>query len=83
MVYPNPFRDKTTFHYFLRTPLVVSIDLFDMTGKKVGRMINSQSQTEGLHEGVVDAVELDLNPGIYYIRFTFNQQVVVQKIVRI
>jgi hypothetical protein len=83
MVYPNPFRDKTTFHYFLRKPLVVSIDLFDMTGKKIERMINSQSQAEGLHEGVIDAVDLGLNPGIYYIRFTFDQQVVVQKIVRI
>ncbi len=83
MVYPNPFKDKTTFHYFLRKPLVVSIELFDMTGKKVERMVDKQNQSEGLHEGVIDAVELSLNPGIYYVRFTFDQQVVVQKIVRI
>lgn len=83
MVYPNPFKDRTTFHYFLRKPLVVSIELFDMTGKKVDRMVDRQIQSEGLHEGVVDAVELNLNAGIYYVRFTFDQQVVVQKIVRI
>lgn len=83
MVYPNPFRDKTTFHYFLRKPLVVTIELFDMTGKKIDRMVDRQNQSGGLHEGVIDALELNLNPGIYYVRFTFDQQVVVQKIVRI
>jgi len=83
IMFPNPFSEKITYNYFLRKPLGVSVELYDMTGSNRIRLIKNQSQTEGLHTGDLDGVRLGLTPGVYYVRFTFDKQVVVHKIVKI
>ncbi len=83
IVFPNPFREKLTYNYFLRKQLPVSIDVYDMSGKYSVRLVKNQIQTEGLHTGELDALTHVLAPGVYYIRFTFDKQVVVNKIVKI
>jgi len=54
-----------------------------MSGKISMRLVKNQVQAEGLHTGEIDGVQLGLAPGVYYIRFTFDKQVVVNKIVKI
>jgi hypothetical protein len=82
MVFPNPFTASATYRYFLRQPVVVSLELFDITGKSISRLISKQSQQDGIHEGSIEALSLGLTPGIYYARFTFDRQVVVVKMVK-
>ena len=83
ILFPNPFREQFTYNYFLRKSLGVSLELYDMTGNVRMKLITNQTEAEGLHTGSFDGVKAGLTPGIYYVRFTFDKQVVVQKIVKI
>jgi len=83
ILFPNPFSEKITYNYFLRNQIPVSIELFDMTGNNRLQLVKNQVQTEGLHTGDLDGLTIGLTPGIYYLRFTFDKQVVVSKIVKI
>ena len=81
-VYPNPFNEKFNFHYFLRKQMPVRIALYDVTGKFTKLILQSDMQVEGIHTGEIDAQELGLNPGMYYLKFTFENKVVVKKVVK-
>jgi hypothetical protein len=81
-VFPNPFASSATYRYFLKKPAVVTLELFDITGKSISRIISRQNQQDGIHEGSLEAYPLGLTPGIYYARFTFDRQVVVAKMVK-
>ncbi len=83
IVFPNPFSEKLTYNYFLRKQLPVSIELYDMSGKFSLRLVKNQIQSEGLHTGELDGLTHGLTPGVYYIRFTFDKQVVISKVVKI
>lgn len=83
IVYPNPFSDQATYNYFLRKKIPVMVELYDMSGKLEVKVEQSQEQSEGLHTGVINAAVLGLRPGVYYLRFTMDKQVVVSKIVKI
>ena len=81
--YPNPFYDKVNYSYFLRKDTKVTIEFFDMSGKLNQFVLNNQTQTSGIHSGEIDAAALSLVPGVYYIRFTFDDKVIVHKVVKI
>jgi hypothetical protein len=83
IISPNPFTDKLTYRYFLTEPMDVSIELHDISGQIKGWLVTNQNQSEGLHTGELDAVKYTLTPGIYFIRFTFDKQVVISKIVKL
>jgi hypothetical protein len=81
--YPNPFSDILSYSYFLRKDMPVKIELYDVTGKFNVNLADDQSQSDGVHTGTFDATTANLTPGVYYIRFTFDKKVVVNKIVKI
>ena len=83
ILFPNPFSEQITYNYFLRKELPVSIELYDMTGKNRLQLVKNQVQSEGLHTGELDGVANGMTPGIYYLRFTFDKEVVISKIVKI
>jgi hypothetical protein len=80
---PNPFSEKLTFNYTLPGSLPVSIELYDMTGKQSGWLVKNQPQTQGYHTGELDAATYGLTPGIYFMRFTFDKQVIIRKVVKL
>ena len=80
---PNPFSEKLTFNYMLPGPLPVSIELYDMTGKQNGWLVKNQPQSQGYHTGELDAATYGLTPGIYFMRFTFDKQVIIRKVVKL
>jgi hypothetical protein len=83
IVFPNPFSEQVTFNYFLRSQVPVSIELYDMSGKFNILVEKKKTQLDGLHTGTLNASKMGLPPGVYYLRFTFDRQVVVSKIVKI
>ena len=83
IVYPNPFTERLTYNYFLRQNISVSIDLYDISGRINQKVVKTQNQPEGLHTGELIAADNSLNPGIYYLRFTFDNKVVIKKIVKL
>ena len=83
MLFPSPFSDKLNYNYFLRKLMPVNIDLYDVSGKYNISLVKNQLQQEGLHTNELDADYYKLTPGVYYIRFTFDKKVVINKIVKI
>ncbi|HBC47010.1 MAG TPA: hypothetical protein DCZ43_08190, partial [candidate division Zixibacteria bacterium] len=63
--YPNPFNAQTTIRYTLPTASDVSIDIFDITGRKIETIISGR-QDAGEYEAVWNAA--DLASGIYFYK---------------
>ncbi len=69
-VFPNPFNNQLTIAYELPTDKQVSITISNILGQKVAEPVSDGSfQEEGIHTLTVDANELRLNNGIYFIEF--------------
>jgi len=79
---PNPFNNKLLYSYSLPEQMPVSIELYDMAGKHIGWLVKNQPQTEGLHTGELDAATYGLTPGVYFMRFAFDKQVIIRKVVK-
>ncbi len=45
--YPNPFREETSFPIHLAESSLVTIELYDLTGKKVTSVIDKQRLSSG------------------------------------
>ncbi len=75
--YPNPFNPITIVPLELKESAQVHVSLFDMNGKRVKEILNSN-----LNKGSYDLhVNSDnLSSGIYLIKAVINHSVVVQKI---
>jgi hypothetical protein len=80
---PNPFIDKLTYSYFLTEQMTVSLELYDMAGKTTGWLVKNQLQPSGLHTGELYTTTYGLTSGVYFMRFTFDKQVVIHKVVKI
>ena len=83
IIFPNPFSEQVTYNYFLRNQVPVSVELYDMSGKFNVVVEKKNLRQEGLHTGTLNASGLGLSPGVYYLRFTFDNQIFVGKIVKI
>jgi hypothetical protein len=83
VVYPNPFGDKLNYFYFLRKAVPASVTLSDVTGRTSGILLKHQQQGEGLHTASINSDDLNLDPGIYYLTFVFDKQVIVKKVIKL
>ncbi len=81
-IYPNPFSDNLTYSYFLSEPLNVSIELYNISGKNIGWLINNQTQSLGQQTGELISSRYNLVSGVYFLRFSFDKQIVITKIVK-
>jgi len=82
-ILPNPFTDQLTFNYYLQEQMSVSVELYNISGKNIAWIVKDLLQPLGLQTGEVIASRYGLMPGVYFLRFTFDNQVVVSKIVKI
>ncbi len=76
--FPNPFRNRTTFSYFIPFPSHVRVEVFDMLGRSV-RVPIDQIQPEGQHYVPFDAE--DLPSGTYVYTFTVGDRTVTKTMV--
>jgi serine protease len=63
--YPNPFNAQTVISYNLPEPSEVSLDVYDLLGRKIASLI-SERQQAGEHSIIWDAK--NRSSGIYYYR---------------
>ena len=47
--YPNPFLNSTTIEYNLGSPQQISLTVFDINGKIIGKLVNQQNQAQGTY----------------------------------
>jgi len=63
--YPNPFNISTTIRYTLPEPLHITIDIYDILGRKVGNIID-ELRPSGVH--FIDFDASGLASGAYFYR---------------
>jgi uncharacterized lipoprotein YddW (UPF0748 family) len=64
--YPNPFNPSTTIRFELPGSDVVTLEVFDLLGRSVATLVDSQQYTAGSHSVVFDAGALA--SGVYIYR---------------
>ena len=64
--YPNPFSESTTIRFTLPEPAHVSLEVFDMLGRRVQTLVATTLST-GDHAVTLDA--RNLPGGLYFLRF--------------
>jgi parallel beta-helix repeat protein len=64
--YPNPFNAATTIRYQLQQPSAVTLEIYDMLGRKVETLINQETRSAGEHGITWDAS--DYSSGMYLYR---------------
>lgn len=79
---PNPFSDQLKFAYALPAAARVTIDISDLNGKSFGRLTQNELQEAGFHNGFLNSARFNLVPGVYLLRFTFDNQTATYKVVR-
>ncbi|MEM6804395.1 MAG: alpha-amylase family glycosyl hydrolase, partial [Bacteroidota bacterium] len=67
-IYPNPAQDKVSMEFLWEHAGPLQIELFDMTGRKVGDLLNEQSLLPGLKE-ISWKRPANLQGGLYLVRF--------------
>ena len=74
--YPNPFNPSTTINYALPKASDVSIDVFNILGKKVASLVN-QRKTAGNH--TVQFQAANLSSGVYFYTLRVGGRVLKSK----
>ena len=74
--------DKLKYEYLLAEPMNVSIELYDVSGKTNAMLISNVPQNAGMQNGELQSSRYALTSGVYFMRFTFDKQVVICKIVK-
>jgi hypothetical protein len=82
--YPNPFNPGTVLSFTLPKRAAVTLDIYDVTGRLVCRLIESEELEAGPREvfwdGVNDAGR-SVSSGVYYCRLTAGKTTVTRKLV--
>jgi hypothetical protein len=74
--YPNPFNPSTTIRYFLPAKGLVTLEVFDMLGRRISTLVN-QKQFSGPHQVQWNAQSI--SSGIYFYRLTCNTTISTKK----
>jgi hypothetical protein len=78
-VYPNPFGSSTNIDYTVMQPSIVSLDIFNVFGERVERLVDSQVQEGGKFHYQFSGYRA----GVYFVRLSVNNAVTVAKTVKI
>ena len=72
--YPNPVASTTTFKYHVTENTAVSLNLYDVTGKRVASIVNNEIKRPGTYEVTYNASELPR--GVYVAALSSGSQVI-------
>lgn len=75
--YPNPFNPSTVISYQLSVNSDVTLEVFDMTGRKIATLVNGQ-MSAGTHEVTFDAS--NLSSGVYIYRLQTQGMTLTRKL---
>lgn len=81
-VYPNPFNNQTNVEYFLREKAMVTIEMYDLAGKKVAH-INSEIQERGLHKITFESSRWSISKGIYNLKIKGGEKSSCERLIKV
>jgi len=76
--YPNPFNASTAIQYTLPEPFHITIDIYDLLGRKVAALINEQQQA-GYHQAIWNAD--GFSSGVYFYKIRTGDYTETKKMV--
>ncbi len=76
---PNPAQHFTSLFYELNEDVIVEIDLLDITGKLVQKILGSQRKPVGHHNIQINTYSLE--NGTYLLRMNIDNQLITRKLV--
>lgn len=80
--YPNPFNSTVQVTYGVPETGQVSIALYDITGREIAEPVTKNAFTEqGVHTVTIDAQQLGLRSGIYFLVMRAGGNTQTQKII--
>jgi len=79
---PNPFQNETSINFSLIEPSLVNISIMDMVGRIIFTSA-SRKLNVGENKIFINALEMGLSPGSYFINLIINDQVINKKIIEI
>ncbi|MCP4582440.1 MAG: T9SS type A sorting domain-containing protein [candidate division Zixibacteria bacterium] len=74
--YPNPFNSGTSISYTLSKPSRVTLEIYDILGRKVSTLVNSQ-QIAGYHQ--VNWIADDFSTGMYFYKLQAANNIETKK----
>jgi len=77
---PNPFNQQVVIEYRITHPENVSIELYDLFGRKV-YLKKVSNQSVGLHSQKINSSELDLKTGVYLLQFSPGDKSITKRII--
>ena len=75
--YPNPFNPSTVISYQLNSNQLVRLEVFDVTGRKVGVLLDGERKSPGRHQVTFNGS--GLSSGLYFYRMEAGGQTITQK----
>ncbi|MBT6687970.1 MAG: T9SS type A sorting domain-containing protein, partial [Bacteroidetes bacterium] len=72
-IYPNPFSETTKISFYLNKAEFVSLEIFDITGKKVRTIFNNQFNEKGVYSYSVN-MKANIS-GIYLAKLTVGNEI--------
>lgn len=79
--YPNPFSASTTVSFNLAKEQPLTLEVLDMVGRVVAPVFTKKAFANGLHEVELNNRELQLPPGIYFLKLSNGHAFEVCKVV--
>jgi len=79
--YPNPFDESTYFSFKVREPASVNLDVYDIFGRTVARIIENEVLQPGKYTRRFDPAAYNLSSGVYYFNLHSKGQNKYRKIV--
>ena len=70
--YPNPFNPSTTIEYSLNNESLISVEIIDMHGRLIDKVVNNSIKDRGIHSIVWNAQ--NYSSGVYFIRMIVNNK---------
>ncbi len=80
-VYPNPFYDDLTLYYELPETGMVTLRVYDLTGRLITELLPSNLQQQGAYTMHVSAAEMGLAGGMYLFELRTPSLVKTHKII--
>jgi len=77
-VYPNPFSQHSNIDFNLRKSAIVSVEVFNIIGEKVGGLLSEESLPSGKHNYQFG----DQPSGVYFVKLTVDGKSSVKKIIK-
>lgn len=78
-IFPNPVNGNSTVSFMLNKNAEVTVEAFDVLGKKVATMANQKNFSKGEHSFIVD--KNTFYPGLYFLKLISGENIVVKKFV--